>query len=185
MKQDRKPRRSFRLLPQSLTEATTVSPEDMKRIAPTGLTLVVCNADKDVLDTLVVQPDVESAEYEFRISEEQGEIRVFVVGSRIEKSNYYEELTQKYIVARAQNKIHAGIGVALGESVGASVSEGKLDGFNMAGIFASEPRTLKLTKTLRNQIHADIVANQRTMPIFLLESSDHGGRITLTHIPVE
>jgi hypothetical protein len=139
-----------------------------------------------VLDTLVVKPDVESAEYEFRISEEQGEIRVFAVGSRIEKTDYYDELTQKYIIARAQNKIHGGIGVPLGESVGASVRGGKLDGFEMAGIFASEPRTLKLTKTLRDQIHADIVAeNQRTMPIFLLETSDNMGRLIVTHKPVE
>jgi hypothetical protein len=168
-----------------LTEATAIPPEEMKRIAPTGLTLVICNADNEVLDTLVVKSDVESAEYEFRISEGQGEIRVFAVGSRIEKTDYYEELTQKYIIARAKNKNHAGIGVALGESVGASVSEGKLDGFNMAGIFASEPRTLKLTKTLKNQIHTDIVANQRTMPIFLLETSDNSGRTTVTPTPVE
>jgi Leucine-rich repeat (LRR) protein len=167
----------------TLNEATTISSEEMKRIAPTGLTLVICNADNEVLDTLVVQPDVESAEYEFRISEEQGEIRVFVVGSRIKETDYYEEMTQNYFIARAQNKIGTAIGVPLGESVGASVSDGKLNGFEMAGIFISEPRTLKLTRTLRDQIHADIVANQRTMPIFVEAESDSPGRVTFK--PVE
>jgi Leucine-rich repeat (LRR) protein len=171
---------------RAVAEATTLSPEEMKRIAPTGLTLVVCDANDKVLDTLVVQPDVESAEYEFRIPEGQGEIRVFVVGSRIEKTEFYEEITQNCFVARPQNKTHTGIGASLGESVGVTVGDGKLNGFNMAGIFASEPRSLKLTETLRNQIHADIVANQRTMPIFLVETTDNiGGRLTVTHKPVE
>ncbi len=167
---------------RSLAEAMTIAPAEMKRIAPSGLTLVICNTDFEVLDTLVVGSDIENAEYEFRISEGQDEIRVFAVGSRIKKSFNYELLTQNYIVARAQNKDHAAptlpLGESLCESVGASVSEGKLDGFNMAGIFASEPRTLKLTQQMRNQIHADIVANQRTMPIFVETESDSPGKVT-------
>ncbi len=168
---------------KSLTEATTIPPEDMKRIAPTGLTLVICNAGNEVLDTLVVKPDVENAEYDFRIPEEQREIRVFVVGSRIKKTDYYDELTQNYFIARAPNKTHAGIGGTVGESVGASVNDGKLDGFVMAGIFFSEPRALKMTKTMRDQIHADIVADQRTMPIFVEAEGDSPGRVT--SVPVE
>jgi Leucine-rich repeat (LRR) protein len=168
---------------RSLTEATTIPPDDMKRIAPTGLTLVICNADNEVLDTLVVKPDVKNAEYEFRIPEEQSEIRVFVVGSRIKRTDYYEDLTQNYFVARAPNKIRAGTGGTVAESVGASVSDGKLDGFVMAGIFFSEPRALKLTKMMRDQIHADIVADQRTMPIFVEAEGDSPGRVT--SVPVE
>jgi hypothetical protein len=168
---------------RSLTEATTIPPDEMKRIAPTGLTLVICNADNEVLDTLVVKPEVEDAEYEFRIPEEQSEIRVFVVGSRIKKTDYYDGLTQNYFIARSPNKTRAGIGGTVGESVSASVGEGKLDGFVMAGIFFSEPRALKLTKTMRDQIHADIVANQRTMPIFVEAKGDSPGSVT--SVPVE
>lgn len=172
---------------RSLSEFTAIPPEEMERIAPTGLTLVICNADDKVLDTLVVKPDVDNAEYEFRISEEQREIRVFAVGSRIKKSFNYEVLTQNYFVARAQNKDHAGgklpLGESLGESVGASVNDGNLDGFNMAGIFIGEPRALKLTQEMRNQIHADIVANQRTMPIFVEVEAGSPGRVTFQ--PVE
>lgn len=167
----------------SLTEATTLPSEEKKRIAPTGLTLVVCNADNKVLDTLVIQSDVKNAEYEFRIPKEQSEIRVFVVGSRIKKTDYHEELTQNYFVARAQNKIPTGIGVPVAEAVNASVSDGNLDGFMMAGIFANEPRTLKLTEAMRNQIHTDIVADQRTMPIFVEVESDSPSKITFE--PVE
>jgi serine/threonine protein kinase len=81
---------------RSLAEATTIPPDDMKLIAPTGLTLVICNANNEVLDR----------------------------------------------------------------------------------IFFSEPRALKLTKTMRDQIHADIVADQRTMPIFVEAEGDRPGRVT-------
>ena len=172
---------------RSLTEAMMISPDEMKRIAPTGLTLVICNADNEVLDTLVVKPDVEDAEYDFRISEEQREIRVFVVGSRIKKTDYYDEITQNYFIARVTNKAHAGtrlpLGESFGESVEASVREGKLAGFVMAGDFFGEPRALRLTKTMRDQIHADIVAAQRTMPIFVEAEGNSPGQVS--SVPVK
>ena len=172
---------------RSLTEAMMISPDEMKRIAPTGLTLVICNADNEVLDTLVVKPDVEDAEYDFRISEEQREIRVFVVGSRIKKTDYYDEMTQNYFIGRVTNKAHAGarlpLGESFGESVEASVREGKLAGFVMAGDFFSEPRALRLTKTMRDQIYGDIVAAQRTMPIFVETEGNSPGRVSF--VPVE
>jgi hypothetical protein len=168
---------------RTLTEAKTISSEYMKRIAPTCLTLVICNADNEVLDTLVVKPDVENAEYEFRIPEGQSEIRVFAVGTSIKKTNYYEELTQNYFIARAPNRNRAEAGETVAETVGASVSGGELDGFVMAGSHFSDPRTLKLTEAMKKQIHADIVADQRTMPIFLEAQADsHGG---ITFLPVE
>ncbi|QTN32351.1 protein kinase [Akkermansiaceae bacterium] len=168
---------------RTITEATTISSEEMKRIAPTGLTLVICDANNEVLDTLVVKPDVGNAEYEFRISEEQSEIRVFVVGSRIKKTDYYEDLTQNYFIARASNKDRAEAGGTVAERVGASVSEGELDGFAMAGVFISEPRTLRLTEAMKKQIQADIVADQRTMPIFVEAEGDSPG--TTSSVPVE
>jgi len=159
---------------KTLTEATTISPEEMKRIAPTGLTLVICNANNEVLDTLVVKPDVESADYEFRISEEQREIRVFAVGSCIGKNYNHEGRTQEYFIARDQNEANAEIGSSFGESVDSSVRGGELTGLTLTNIYVNEPRTLKLTQAMRDQIHADIVANQRTMPVFVEVASDPG-----------
>ncbi len=171
---------------RTLNEATTLSSEERKRIAPTGLTLVVCDADNEVLDTLVVKPDVDNAEYEFRIPEGQGEIRVFVVGSRIEETDFNEEMTQNYFVARSPKKNRTGSEASLGESVGATVSAGKLNGFSMAGIFVGEPRTLKLTEAMRNQIHADIVGNKRKVPIFVVETTDDpDGSRSVTRKPVD
>lgn len=159
---------------RTLTEATTIPPEEMKRIAPTGLTLVICNANNKVLDTLVVKPDVESADYEFRISEEQREIRVFAVGSRIGKNYNHEGRTQEYFIARDQNEANAEIGSSFGESVDSSVRGGELTELILTNIYVNDPRTLKLTQAMRDQIHADIVANQRTMPIFVEVASGPG-----------
>ncbi|MFZ9938328.1 MAG: hypothetical protein ACO3JG_14920 [Luteolibacter sp.] len=168
---------------RALTEAGTISSEEMKRIAPTGLTLVICDADNKVLDTLVVKPDLENVEYEIHIPDEQSEIRVFAVGSRVKKADDYEELAQDYFIARAPDKDRAEVGGPLAESVGASVSGGEFDGLVMEKIYSSEPRTLRLSEAMRNQIHADIVANRRTMPIFVVEQADSFGGITFQ--PVE
>jgi serine/threonine protein kinase len=164
----------------AISEAVALSPGEMQRIAPTGLTLVVCNPDNVVLDTLVVPQLVESAEYIFRIPEGMDEIRVFAVGSRIRKNtdqwdNIHEALTQNYFVARADDRIS--------QDVRASLKDGVLSGLIMSITFANDSRPIRLTEAVRNQIHADIVANQRTMPIYLEEQSDsYGGR---TRSPVQ
>ena len=91
------------------------------------------------------------------------------------------------IIARVTNKAHAGarlpLGESFGESVEASVREGKLAGFVMAGDFFSEPRALRLTKTMRDQIYGDIVAAQRTMPIFVEAEGNSPGQVS--SVPVK
>ena len=147
---------------RALAAAKALSPREMERIAPTGLTLVVCDSANEVLDTLVVPPHAENEQYTFRIPEGTEEIRVFAVGKRIrEKKNdwddAFEVLTENYFVARAGDRISS--------KVGASLEGGVLSGFSTSINTSADSRPFRLSETLRKQIHGDIVANRRTAPI--------------------
>jgi hypothetical protein len=171
---------------KALTEASTLPPEEIESLAPTGLTLVVCDANNELLDTLVVKPDVKDAEFELRIPEAVGEIRVFGLGSRMRKNpNQWEYVhdtfTQFYTVARANDKVT--------QEVTAYLKNGVFSYFGTSLATADESRPIRLTETLRNRIKADIAADQRSIPIFLVEESKNTsggfGDVLITRKPVE
>ena len=146
---------------RALDEARSLSPRELDRIAPTGLTLVVCDSANEVLDTLVVPPHAEKEQYTFRIPEGMEEIRVFAVGTRFREKtedwdDAFEMLTENYFVARAGDRISS--------EVGATLEGGVLSGFGISMNTAADSRPVRLTETLRKQIHDDIVANRRTAP---------------------
>jgi hypothetical protein len=136
-----------------------------------------------VLDTLVVKPDAGSAEYIFPIPQGLGEIRVFGVGSRMEKNpalwdDIHETFTQYYTVARTDDRIS--------QVVTAHLKDGVLSFFGTSINAVGDSRPMPLTETLRNQIQADIAANKRTVPIFLREKPRPGSLHGRTNrIPVE
>ena len=171
---------------KALTEASTLPPEEIDSLAPTGLTLVVCDANNELLDTLVVKPDVRDAEYELGIPEAVGEIRVFGLGSRMRKNSnqwdyVHDTFTQFYTVARANDKVS--------QEVTAYLKGGVFSYFGTSLATADESRPIRLTETLRNRIKADIAADQRSVPIFLVEESKNTsggfGDVHITRKPVE
>ena len=146
---------------RALEEARALSPREMERIAPTGLTLVVCDSANEVLDTLVVPPHAEDEQYTFRIPEGTEEIRVFAVGTRLRENtedwdDAFETHSENYFVARAGDRISSGVRVRL--------EGGVLSGFATSINTSEDSRPVRLTETLRKQIHDDIVANRRTAP---------------------
>lgn len=171
---------------KALTEASTLPPEEIDSLAPTGLTLVVCDANNELLDTLVVKPDVKDAEYELGIPGAVGEIRVFGLGSRMRKNpNQWEYVhdtfAQFYTVARANDKVS--------QEVTAYLKGGVFSYFGTSLAAADESRPIRLTETLRNRIKADIAADQRSIAIFLVEESKNTsggfGDVHITRKPVE
>lgn len=152
-------------------------------IAPTGLTVVVCDSANNVLDTLVVPGEMENGEFEFTVPENLDEIRVFAVGNRIIgvggsggilhqqlRKELSETLTKSYFVARSRKS--GGLGF-----VQAEIEQGVL-----IGISGGEaPRPLKLFKEMRDQIREDIAAGKRLPIIYRLDTeTEFGGRITRT-----
>lgn len=170
---------------KSLTEASTLPPGEIDSLAPTGLTLVVCDANNELLDTLVVKPEVKDAEYELGIPKAVGEIRVFGLGSRMRKNPHqwdhvHDTFSQFYTVARANDKVT--------RVVTAGLKEGAIYHFSTSLAATLDSRPIRLTQALRNRIKADIAANQRTIPIFLVEVSKNtsvGFRSNITRKPVE
>jgi hypothetical protein len=136
-----------------------------------------------VLDTLVVKPDAGSAEYIFPIPQGLGEIRVFGVGSRMDKNpalwdDIHETFTQYFTVAHTDDRIS--------QVVTAHLQDGVLAFFGTSINAMGDSRPMPLTETLRNQIQADIAANKRTVPIFLREKSRPGSLHGRTNrVPVE
>jgi hypothetical protein len=146
-------------------------------IAPTGLTIVVCDSANNVLDTLVVARDIKKGHFDFIVPEDIDEIRVFAMGNRIVgiggtggisnpwlEKEISETLTKNYFVARSEAR--GGM-----DFVAAEIEEGVL-----SGISAGEaPRPLKVTGEMRRQIRADIAAGKRA-PIIYRHEDDESGR---------
>jgi hypothetical protein len=149
-------------------------------IAPTGLTIVVCDSANNVLDTLVVSGEMKNGDFEFTVPEDTDEIRVFAVGNRIVgvggsggilnpqlRKIISEGLTQNYFVARSKER--GGLGFAMAE-----IEQGVL-----IGISAGEaPRPLELTGELRKQIREDIAAGKRAPIIYRHETGESGRGFT-------
>ena len=137
------------------------SAEAMKAIAPTGLTLVICNPANEVMDTVVVPVFLkDKTKYSFGVPEGMDEIRIFAVGSRIEADNeeYTEKLKKEYFVANANHAI---------KTVDASFQHGRLNGFITALSVEQNAgsRLFRLTEAMRDQIIRDIAEDKRTIPI--------------------
>ena len=129
----------------------SLSAEEM---APTGLTLVVCDSENKVLDTVVVPSGAKVTSVKFVLPEDAKEIRVFALGKRIE-----EGLPEGFFVkGRPDNEEWYGLGY-----VEAHIEEGILVGLdgNGAGPF-------KMNKVLKKGILTDI-AEAKKSPLTTVE----------------
>jgi hypothetical protein len=177
----RMPGSCYRQLPTPAKAIVLLGPGDNQDLAPTGLTIVVCDSANHVLDTLVVPGEMKNGDFEFTVPEDIDEIRVFAVGNRIVgvggpggilnprfRKIISEGLTKNYYVARSKER--GGLGFVLAE-----IEQGVLNGMS-AG---EAPRPLTLTGEMRKQIREDIAAGKRAPIIYRIETEDEfGGRIT-------
>jgi hypothetical protein len=174
-------------LQEELWTKKSIEPKNAgeRDIAPTGLTVVVCDSANKVLDTLVVPREMETGNFEFTVPENLDELRVFAVGNRIIgigravsasggemhqqfRKELSEALTKSYFVARSEES--GGLGF-----VDAEIEQGVLTGISGG----EAPRPLKLTNEMKNQIREDIAAGKRAPIIYRLETeTEFGGRVT-------
>jgi hypothetical protein len=173
----RMPRSCCLQLPTPAKAIVLLGPGDGQDLAPTGLTIVVCDSANHVLDTLVVPGEMKNGAFEFTVPEDIDEIRVFAVGNRIVgvggpggilnprfRKIISEGLTENYFVARSKER--GGLGFVLAE-----IEQGVLN-----EISAGEaPRPLNLTLEMRKQIREDIAAGKRA-PIIYRHETDESGR---------
>ncbi|QQL44069.1 hypothetical protein [Sulfuriroseicoccus oceanibius] len=115
-------------------------------VAPTGLTVVVCDSSNKVLDTVVVPDDEKSGSVKFTLPEGVTEIRVFALGKR-----QHKDLPSGYFIkGRPDNDEWMGRGY-----VEAHVEKGLLVGIDGNGV-----GPIKFSEELEKQILADIKADK-------------------------
>ena len=105
----------------------------------------------------------------------------FLRGFVLQNDVHIHTFTQFYTVARASDKVT--------QEVTAYLKNGVFSYFGTSLATADESRPIRLTETLRNRIKADIAADQRSIPIFLVEKSKNTsggfGDVLITRKPVE
>ena len=139
--------------PSSQSKQITEQPPQPNKLSPTGLTLVCCDSNNRVIDTVVVVDNGKSGHVEFSIPDGIEEIRVFAIGDRID--NFFKSegtFTKQFMVGRPQGQPN-GFGF-----LEASIDLGLLSGLSPgnAGMLP-----LELNDSLKKQIEADIQADQR------------------------
>lgn len=133
--------------------ATTAEEEKPNPIAPTGLTLVVCDSEFNVLDTIVVPEGKVSFEYTFTVPKEMVEIRLFAIGEDRIFKYFRENLTQNYALKRTD-----ALRGPKSRILEARVKDGILKGFQ----WTNGIKPLSITDELRDQIQKDIKENKRS-----------------------
>lgn len=149
------------VLATAVTLGTTARAFD-KELAPTGLTLVVCDADNKVLDTVVI-PEKVTISYRITVPEGRVAVRAFVIGDERILDWLREDLTEQCGVARTDNKGWNDWGW-----MDVDVKEGECQGFS--GVAAIEPLTI--TDAMRQQIKQDIAADQRSPHVTVKKPKD-------------
>ncbi len=146
--------------------ATNAEEEVKSELAPTGLTLVVCDSENNVLDTIVVPEGKVSFEYTFTVPEDMVEIRLFAIGDDRIIERYRDNLTEMYCEGRTDDKGFNDWGI-----LEATVEDGVLKGFDSAaGI-----KPLKITKEMRAQIKMDIKEDKRSSLVTIKGEQDGAG----------
>ncbi len=144
------------VLATAVTLGTTARAFD-KELAPTGLTLVVCDADNKVLDTVVI-PEKVTITYHITVPEGSASIRAFLIGEDRILDWLRDNLTENYVEARPDTK----------GWMEATVEDGVSTGYSWISGFGP----LKLTEDMRQQIKQDIAADQRSPHVTVKEPKD-------------
>lgn len=140
--------------------------ESAQALAPTGLTIVVCDSSNNVLDTIVVPEGEVSIRYKITVPEDMVEIRAFAIGEERIKDWLRENLTEKYCEARTDDKGANSFG-----KLDAKVTKGIFGGFS--GVAGLKP--LKITDEMRKQIRSDIKEDKRSSIITATSKGEQGG----------
>lgn len=122
--------------------------EGRESIAPSGLTLVVCDATNSVLDCVVLPNDKQPRSVIFTLPKGIDEIRVFAVGHRIHK----DFPQANYIAGRPQDRKWMGLGY-----VEAHIAQGILMAIDGNGF-----GPLKMNESLLKEIENDIMEDKRS-----------------------
>ena len=133
-----------------VSETPPVEVASSVEIAPTGLTIVVCDASNRVLDAVVIADDQQSRTVRFSVPEELGEIGVFVVGDRV-NDFLADLLPEEILIGRGTDQGGSGF-------IDALIENGVLVGLERnSGI-----RVLELDETLKKEIREDIAKGERS-----------------------
>ena len=149
------------VLATAVTLGTTARAFD-KELAPTGLTLVVCDADNKVLDTVVI-PEKVTITYRITVPEGRVAVRAFLIGEERILDWLRDNLTENYVEARTDKKGSIDIGW-----MEAIVKDGVSTGYEYIAGFGP----LELTEKMRRQIKQDIAADQRSPHVTVKEPKD-------------
>ena len=151
--------------------ATTAQETNTNPLAPTGLTLVICDSENKVLDTVVVPEGKVSFKYTFTMPEDLVEIRLFAIGDDRINKHFRDNMTQSY----SQKLASAGSGPK-SRVLEATVKDGVLKGFNW--INGLEPLTI--TDEMRDQIQKDIKEDKRSSVVSIKGEQGGGNRPSTT-----
>ncbi|MEM9444948.1 MAG: hypothetical protein AAGA18_06300 [Verrucomicrobiota bacterium] len=131
-------------------------------LAPTNLTVIVCDSTNKVLDTVIVPDDKKSRSVKFTLPEGTDEIRVFALGKRQHK----DMQTGYYITGRPDDKKWMGLGY-----VEAHVEKGVLTGIDGNGF-----GQIKIDKNLKKQVLTDIkVGTTATITTVIINGEQGSG----------
>lgn len=121
--------------------ATAGEADEKALLYPTGLTVVVTDPAGKVLDAVKVPDDGKFYEITFKIGDDEPDIRVFTLGSRVSK-----DLPKDIYIKGMSKKPRGGLG-----RVVVSIDEGKVTGITGNGF-----GTLALTEDIRKAIASDL-----------------------------
>lgn len=127
-------------------------PDPPLAIAPSGLTLVVCDSSNKVLDTIVIPRAQEAITYRISVPEGMVEVRAFAIGKGRILDWLSEDLTENYCEARTDDKGSNSRG-----RMDATVEDFQFKGFS--GIAGRKP--LDITDEMLSQIKKDIAEDKR------------------------
>ena len=149
---------------QSVSDPDTELKEntiESSEATPTGLTIVVCDTNNKVLDTVVVPDDQQSRTVKFTLPTGDDQIRVFALGERQHK----DLPADYYITGRPDDEKWMGLGY-----VEAHIEKGVLVAIDGNGF-----GHLTIGKQLPDQIIADIEAAQPAKITSIETNSEQGG----------
>ena len=140
--------------------------ESAPPLAPTGLTIVVCDSSNGVLDTIVVPEGEVSITYKITVPQDMVEIRAFAIGEERILGWLRENLTEKYCEVRTDEKGASKVG-----KLDARVKKGVFRGF----VGATGLKPLTITDEMRDQIRRDIKEDKRSSIITEPSEGEQGG----------
>ncbi|MGI9242948.1 MAG: hypothetical protein ACR2RV_19270 [Verrucomicrobiales bacterium] len=141
-------------------------PEPPVAIAPTGLTLVVCDSSNKVLDTILIPRAQEAITYRISVPKGMEEVRTFAIGKGRILGWLSEDLTENYCEARTDDQGSNSWG-----RMDATVKDFQFKGFS--GTAGMKP--LNLTEEMLKQIEEDIAEDKRAPFVTIISEGNQGG----------